>query len=69
MDKISNACLLIFDALVNDEKSESLIERIDGATSDNEIKQGIREGVERLRELGQTALANQIENDTKGFAF
>lgn len=69
MEKISKACLLIFDELVNDEQSQDLIEKIDGATSDGEIKEGIRLGVKRLKELGKTTLAEQIENDTKGFAF
>ena len=69
MEKISKACLLIFDELVNDEQSQDLIEKIDGATSDGEIKEGIRLGVKRLKELGKITLAEQIENDTKGFAF
>ena len=37
--------------------------------NDAQLKNGIRNGVQRLRELGKTDIANEIEKDTKGFAF
>jgi ribosomal protein L7Ae-like RNA K-turn-binding protein len=68
-ENISKAMMLVFDELKNDKASESLIRKIDEATDDEEIKEGLREGTKRLRELGKIALAEDIEQKTKGFAF
>lgn len=69
MDTIGSAMMMIYDELKKDKQSKALIKKIDKATSDNQIKEGIREGVKRIRELGKIALAEEIEAKTKGFAF
>ena len=69
MDNIGSACMMIYDELKNDKPSKSLLKKIDEATSDAQIKSGIVSGVKRIRELGKTALADDIEKKTKGFAF
>lgn len=69
MDNIGSAMMMIYDELKNDKQSEALIEQIDGATEDKDIKAGIVAGVKRLKELGKIALAEDIEKKTKGFAF
>jgi hypothetical protein len=69
MDSIGSAMMLIFDELKNDKQSKALIKKIDEATSDSQVRSGIRAGVKRLRELDKNALANDIEKKTKGFAF
>ena len=68
-ENISSAMMMIYDELVNDKPSKKLINKIDKATNDTQIKAGIVEGVKRLRELGKNALADDIEKKTKGFAF
>jgi ribosomal protein L7Ae-like RNA K-turn-binding protein len=68
-DNIGSAIMMIYDELKKDKKSKKLIDKIDKATTDDQIKAGLREGVERLRELGKTAIAEDIESKTKGFAF
>lgn len=68
-DNIGSALLMIYDELKNDKASKSLINKIDRATNDKQIKDGIVAGVKRLRELDKNALANDIEEKTKGFAF
>lgn len=69
MDNIGSALMMIYDELKNDKQSKSLINKIDKATSDKQIKDGIVAGVKRLRELDKNALADDIEKKTKGFAF
>ncbi len=69
MDNIGSAMLMIYDELKNDKQSKKLIQKIDEAEGDDDIKAGLREGVKRLRELGKTALADDIEKKAKGFAF
>lgn len=68
-DNIGAAMMMIFDELNTDKQSKKLIKKIDEATNDSQLKEGIREGVKRLRELGKNALADDIEKKTKGFAF
>ena len=69
MDAIGSAIMMIYDELKTDKASESLIKKIDAATSDSQIKEGIKAGVKRLRELDKNAIADDIEKKTKGFAF
>lgn len=66
---ISSAMMMVFDELKDDKKSKNLIKKIDEAENDGTLKEGLREGVKRLRELGKNALADDIEKKTKGFAF
>jgi hypothetical protein len=68
-DNIGSAMMMIYDELKKDKKSKSLIKKINKAQSDDQIKEGLREGVKRLRELEKNALADDIEAKTKGFAF
>jgi hypothetical protein len=68
-DNIGSAIMMIFDELKNDPSSANLIEEIDSAENDAQIKKGLKAGVKRLRELGKNALADDIEKKTKGFAF
>jgi hypothetical protein len=68
-DKIGSSLMILFDELRDDEKSQEIIQDIDEADNDDQIKRGIRAGVLRLRELGKSALADDIEKKTKGFAF
>ena len=69
MDNIGSAMLMIYDELKNDKTSKGIIELIDEAENDDQVKAGIRDAVKRLRELGKNALADDIEQKTKGFAF
>jgi hypothetical protein len=68
-DKIGSSLMILFDELRDDEKSQEIIQDIDEADNDDQIKRGIKAGVLRLRELGKNALADDIEKKTKGFAF
>ena len=68
-ENIGSAVMMIYDELKNDKASKKLIKKIDAAKSDDQIKEGLREGVKRIRELGKTTLADDIEAKTKGFAF
>lgn len=68
-DNIGSALMMIYDELKNDKESKSLVKKIDKATNDKQIKEGIVAGVKRLRELDKNALADDIEKKTKGFAF
>jgi hypothetical protein len=68
MQKIMDACLLIYDTLKNDKESASIIEMIDGVEGDHEIKKGIQDAVKRL-EVVNPAVAREIKVKTRGFAF
>jgi hypothetical protein len=68
-DNIGSAMTMLFDELKDDPESTIIIELIDEAENDDQIKAGLRDGVKRLRELGKNALADDIEKKTKGFAF
>lgn len=68
-DDIGSALMMIYDELKNDKQSKALIKKIDKASSDAQIKAGLKEGVKRLRELDKNALADDIEKKTTGFAF
>jgi hypothetical protein len=69
MDAISSACMMIYDELMDDEKSKDVIAKIDKGPGDEAIKEGIREAVARIEELGKITLANDIRTKTTGFAF
>lgn len=69
MDNIGSAMMMIYDELKNDKQSKKLIQKIDEAEGDDDVKSGLRDGVKRLRELGKNAIADDIEKKTKGFAF
>lgn len=68
-EKISNAILKIWDNLQEDEQSETLLESLDGATNDKDVKAGIVAGVARLIEIGKADIAEEVKAATTGFAF
>jgi len=65
---ISDACLLVFDTLGEDEESAEIIEMIDSADGDSAIKEGLRKAVERL-DIVNPAVAKVVREKAKGFAF
>lgn len=66
-DAIGKAMLILFDELKDDPKSKKLIQQIDEAESDSQIKSGFKKGIARLRELGKNTLADDLEQKIKGF--
>lgn len=66
-DNISSAMMMVYDELKNDKQSKSLIKKMDSAKSDDTLKDGIKKGIIRLRELDKNALADDIENKIKGW--
>lgn len=66
-DNISAAMMMAFDALKDDPKSKKLIKKIDTASSDSQLKVGIKEAIARLRELDKGAIADDIEKKIKGW--
>jgi hypothetical protein len=68
-DSIGKAMMIIYDELKNDKQSKSIIKQIDGAKNDEQVKDGFRKAVKRLRELGKNALADDVQDKTKGYAF
>lgn len=67
-DKISDACLLVFDTLKDDNESSEIIELIDEADGDEAIKKGLKLAVERL-DIVNPAVAKTVREKAKGFAF
>lgn len=68
-ENIGSAMLMIYDELKNDKASKSLINKIDRAKNDQQIKDGAIAAVKRLRELDKPHIADEIEKKLKGFAF
>jgi len=68
MDAINDACLLVFDTLSNDPESEELIQQMDEAENDDDIKEGLRKAVLRLDEINP-AVAKEVRAKAQGFAF
>jgi len=64
-DDINSAMLMIYDELKDDAASKKLINKIDKAKSDKDLKEGVIAAIKRLRELDKNALANDIEKKTK----
>lgn len=67
-DSITDACLLVFDTLKDDEESADLLEKIDTADGDSAIKEGLRDAVKRL-DVVNPAVAKTVREKAKGFAF
>lgn len=67
MDNIGSAMMMIFDELKNDKPSKSLIKKIDSAKNDGQLKDGMKAGIKRLRELDKNHLADDIEKKVKGW--
>ncbi len=67
MEKISSACLLIFDELKDNPEAQELIEKIDEAENDEDIKSGIKEALCLIEKFGKITLANEIREKVKGF--
>lgn len=68
-DSIGKAMMIVFDELKNDKQSKAIIKQIDEATTDEKVKDGFRKAVKRLREMGKNALADDVQEKTKGYAF
>lgn len=68
-ENIGSAMLMIYDELKNDKPSKAIIKGIDIAKNDEQIKKNAVAAVKRLRELDKNAIADDIENKLKGFAF
>lgn len=68
-ESIGKAMLIVFDELKDDKQSKSIIKQIDTAKNDEQVKDGFRKAVKRLRELGKNALADDLQEKTKGYAF
>lgn len=66
-ENISSAMMMVYDELKNDKPSKALIKKIDTAKSDNQLRDGIRVAIKRLRELDKNALADDIEKKIKGW--
>jgi hypothetical protein len=66
-DAIGSAMTMLFDELKDDEQSQSIIQKIDEAEGDDDLKEGMKAGIARLRELGKNALADDLASKTKGF--
>ena len=67
-DDITQACLLIFDTLKDDEEAQDIIELIDSAEGDDAIKEGLQKAVLRL-DVINPAVAKEVREKAKGFAF
>lgn len=67
MDNIGNAMMILYDELKDDKKSKKLISDMDEAEGDPALKDGFRKGLKRLRELGKTVLADDLEGKLKGW--
>lgn len=67
-DDISDALLLIYDILKDDEESKEIIKLIDECENDNDVKKGVRLAVERLNVV-DPSVAKEVKIKTKGFAF
>jgi len=65
---ISQACMLVFDTLRDDEESQEIIDLIDTAEGDDAIKSGLQKAVLRL-DVVNPAVAKEVREKAKGFAF
>lgn len=66
MQKIMDACLLVFDTLKDDEGSKDIIVLIDEAEGDDQIKEGLRKAIKRL-EVVNPAVSREVADKVKGF--
>lgn len=66
-EKIQSAMLILFDELKDDPESADIIETIDSAEGDHQLKQGMEKGIQRLRDLGKEQLAKDLEDKIKGW--
>lgn len=64
-----NAIMLIFDKLEEDPQSQSIIEEIYNAETDEAMKSAIRKAVTRLIEMGEHDVANKVKELITGYAF
>lgn len=67
MEAIGSAILIIYDELKNDKPSKQIIKKLDTADSDAVIKDNLKKGIKRLRELDKNNIANDLESKLKGF--
>jgi hypothetical protein len=62
METYGDIVLKLYDNLCNDEQSEQIIEDLDSAETISKIRDAIRAGIQRLREIDQNTLADYIES-------
>lgn len=67
-DKVQDAILLVFDTLKDDPESKGIIEQLDTAQEDAQLKDGLKKAVERLNVVNP-AVAKEVKDKAKGFAF
>lgn len=70
-EEVSKACLMIADELMSDKSKEAkkIVDKIDSATKDAEIKAGIIAAVKYLEKIKKFHIADDIRKKTTGFAF
>jgi hypothetical protein len=66
MQKIMDACLLVFDTLRDDKESEDIIILIGEAEGDDDIKEGLILAIKRL-EIVNPSVAKVVRDKTQGF--
>lgn len=69
LDILGDAVLTICDALKDDPVSAALLEKLDTAENDPQLREGIKAGIARLRELGKNSIADMIAPNVKNFAY
>ncbi len=68
LNSITTACLLAFDALRNDPESAAVVQFLDEAEGDEELKEALRNAAFRLDVVNPDA-AKRVRDLAKGFAF
>lgn len=63
LEKIGNVVLSIYDELIEDPKSESIIEALDSAQEDKDLLEAIKSGIARIEKLGKKEVANKLKEE------
>lgn len=63
MKSLGDIVLKLYDNLCNDEPSEQILEDLDSAETITQMKDAIKAGIQRLREIDQNPLADYIESE------
>jgi ribosomal protein L7Ae-like RNA K-turn-binding protein len=66
-EKITQAILMLADVLMDDPKAEKIFNKIDLASNDSQIKEGIREAITYLNACGKNAIAEQVKANCSGW--
>ncbi len=68
VEAISDASLLVYDTLKDDDESQEILEMIDEAGGDEELKEGLKRAVIRLDDVNP-AVAKAVREKLKGFVY